>query len=398
MRATGWATGLAASRSATCARHAACTGSPVRSRSRSTFPSSQDDAVAQVGPRDRRPRALPGRARQLRAPGAARGRRRSGRWVGACADAVFVVTSRERLRLAGEESFPLEPLAVDSEAVDLFVARARAQRPDFALTAANRDDVGRIVRLLDGLPLAIELAAARVRVLSPAQLVERMRDRFALLAGARGDVARQATLRAAIDWSWDLLVPWEQAALAQCSVFEGGFTLELAEQVIDLAAWPEAPPVMDAVQALVDKSLLRTLGAGRRRPLRPRRALLRHVRQHPRVRGRATARDGAGRASASPRSATAAASPASATTRRSRRCTAPTAPSGAVRWRSSSTTSSPRAGARSRAATPRRRSRPTAPPGRCWTCAARSSSPPSWAPRCWPWRAWTMPQRGARYR
>ena len=71
-------------------------------------------------------------------------------------------------------------------------------------------------------------------------------------------VARQATLRAAIDWSWDLLVAWEQAALAQCAVFEGGFTLELAEHVIDLSAWPEAPPVMDAVQALVDKSLLRT--------------------------------------------------------------------------------------------------------------------------------------------
>ena len=80
--------------------------------------------------------------------------------------------------------------------------------------------------LLDGLPLAIELAAARVRVLSPAQLVERLRDRFALLSGARGAAARQATLRAAIDWSWDLLVPWEQAAMAQCAVFEGGFTLE----------------------------------------------------------------------------------------------------------------------------------------------------------------------------
>ena len=94
------------------------------------------------------------------------------------------------------------------------------------------------MRLLDGLPLAIELAAARVRVLSPAQLVERLRDRFALLAGARGAAARQATLRAAIDWSWELLTPWEQAALAQCSVFEGGFTLEAAEAVLDLSRWP----------------------------------------------------------------------------------------------------------------------------------------------------------------
>ena len=115
-----------------------------------------------------------------------------------------------------------------------------------------------VVRLLDGLPLAIELAAARVRMFSPAQLVERLRDRFLLLAGARGAAARQATLKAAIDWSWDLLAPWERAALAQCSVFEGGFALEAAEAVLDLSRWPEAPPAMDAVQALVDKSLLRT--------------------------------------------------------------------------------------------------------------------------------------------
>jgi predicted ATPase/class 3 adenylate cyclase/Tfp pilus assembly protein PilF len=181
-----------------------------------------------------------------------------GRWAERAADAVFVVTSRERLHLPGEEIFPLEPLPLDKDAIDLFVARAQSQRPDFALSATNREDVGRIVRLLDGLPLAIELAAARVRVLSPAQLVERMRDRFALLAGARGAVARQATLRAAIDWSWNLLVPWEQAALAQCAVFEGGFTLALAERVIDLSAWPEAPRAMGAVQALVDKSLLRS--------------------------------------------------------------------------------------------------------------------------------------------
>jgi predicted ATPase/class 3 adenylate cyclase/Tfp pilus assembly protein PilF len=181
-----------------------------------------------------------------------------GRWVDRAADAVFVVTSRERLHLTGEEIFPLEPLPLEKDAIDLFVARAQAQRPDFVLSAANREDVGHIVRLLDGLPLAIELAAARARVLSPAQIVERMRDRFALLAGAHGAVARQATLRAAIDWSWDLLVPWEQAALTHCAVFEGGFTLELAEQVMDLCAWPDAPPVMDAVQALVDKSLLRT--------------------------------------------------------------------------------------------------------------------------------------------
>ena len=181
-----------------------------------------------------------------------------GRWLDRAADATFVVTSRERLHLPGEEIFPIEPLPLEMDAIDLFAARARAQRPDFVLGEANRAAVAEVVRLLDGLPLAIELAAARVRVLSPAQLVERMRDRFRLLAGARGGAARQATLRAAIDWSWDLLTPWEQAALAQCSVFEGGFTLEAAEAVLDLSRWSKAPPAMDAVQALVDKSLLRT--------------------------------------------------------------------------------------------------------------------------------------------
>ena len=180
-----------------------------------------------------------------------------GRWLDRAGDAAFVVTSRERLQLPGEEILPVEPLPLDKEAIELFAARAHAQRADFALDGANRDAVAEVVRLLDGLPLAIELAAARVRLLSPAQLVERMRDRFRLLAGVGGAAARQATLRAAIDWSWHLLAPWEQAALAQCSVFEGGFSLLAAEAVLDLSAFSEAPPAMDAVQALVDKSLLR---------------------------------------------------------------------------------------------------------------------------------------------
>ena len=181
-----------------------------------------------------------------------------GQWLDRASNAAFVVTSRERLHLAGEALFAIEPLGLEHEAIQLFEVRAKAQRADFALGPANRAAVAEVVRLLDGLPLAIELAAARVRVMSPAQLVERLRDRFRLLAGARGAAARQATLKAAIDWSWELLVPWEQAALAQCSVFEGGFTLEAAEAVLELVAWPEAPPAMDAVQALVDKSLLRS--------------------------------------------------------------------------------------------------------------------------------------------
>ncbi len=179
------------------------------------------------------------------------------RWLDRAGEASFVVTSRERLQLLGEEVFAVEPLALDGEAVELFATRARAQRPGFVLDDTTRAAVADIVEMLDGLPLAIELAAARVRVLSPTQIVQRLKDRFVLLAGARGAAARQATLQAAIDWSWDLLAPWEQAALAQCSVFEGGFTLEAAEAVLDLSQWPDAPVVMDTVQALVDKSLLR---------------------------------------------------------------------------------------------------------------------------------------------
>ena len=181
-----------------------------------------------------------------------------GCWLDRAADASFVVTSRERLHLPGEQVFEVEPLALADEAIELFAVRARAQRSGFEVAPAARSAVAEIVRLLDGLPLAIELAAARVRLLSPQQIVTRLQDRFRLLAGARGAAARPATLKAAIDWAWDLLAPWERAALAQCSVFQGGFTLDVAEQVLDLSAWADAPAAMDAVQALLDKSLLRS--------------------------------------------------------------------------------------------------------------------------------------------
>jgi len=179
-----------------------------------------------------------------------------GRWLDGAPEASFMVTSRERLNLAGEVVQPVEPLPLDGPAIELFVLRSRAQRPDFVLDDAQRAVVADVTSLLDGLPLAIELAAARIAVLSPAQLLLRLRDRFKLLAG-RGGTGRQATLRAAIDWSWQLLTEWEQSAFEQCSVFEGGFTLVAAEAVVDLTPWPDAPPVIDAVQALVDKSLLR---------------------------------------------------------------------------------------------------------------------------------------------
>lgn len=156
-------------------------------------------------------------------------------WLQRANDASFVVTSREVLAVPGDHVIPLEPLATDGAAVDLFAVRERSRRPEFELTASNRPIVQDIVMLLDGLPLAIELAAARVVSLAPRQLLERLKDRFQLLAGVRGVQARQATLRSAIDWSWALLAPWEQSALGQASVFVGGFTVGAAESVLDLA-------------------------------------------------------------------------------------------------------------------------------------------------------------------
>ena len=180
-----------------------------------------------------------------------------GRWLDRAAEAAFLVTSRQRLQLRGEEVFALETLRTQIDATELFVDRARAHDPSFVLDDQNRATIGRITDLVEGLPLAIELAAARVRMLTPTQLLERLSSQFQLLGSARGSAARQATLKATIDWSWQLLLPWEQAALAQCSVFEGSFTLEAAEAVIDASRWPDAPLALDIMQALVDKDLLR---------------------------------------------------------------------------------------------------------------------------------------------
>jgi predicted ATPase len=187
-------------------------------------------------------------------------------WLERAPQASFVVTSREVLALPAEHVMPLEPLAIDGAGVELFAVRARARKADFELTASNRPIVQEIVALLDGLPLAIELAAARVVALAPRQLLARLKDRFQILVGARGAPARQATLRSAIDWSWALLTPWEQGALAHASVFVGGFTLDAAENVLELSAWPQAPSVVDVVQSLVERSLLRvqTPGVGQR--------------------------------------------------------------------------------------------------------------------------------------
>jgi len=164
-----------------------------------------------------------------------------------------LATSRERLRIAAESVLELAPLDLASEATELFVARAAGKcRPDDPA-------VGAIVRRLDGIPLAIELAAARLGVLEPKELLERFGDRLlALPPGPRDAAARQATLHDAIEWSWRLLGAAEQLALAQCSVFRGGFSVDAAEHVIDLSRAPGAPPVVDVLSALFDRSLLRS--------------------------------------------------------------------------------------------------------------------------------------------
>lgn len=193
-----------------------------------------------------------------------------GRWLNLAPEAGFLVTSRQRLGLAGERLLPVEPLplpALDSAPADLeenpaaalFLDRARAVQPSFVVDAASAAAIARLVRLLDGLPLAIELAAARVRVLSPVKILERMGRRFDLLrGGARGASDRQGTLRGAIDWSWDLLEPHARSAFAQLSVFEGSFDLEAAEAVLDLSAWPDAPWALDVLESLVEQSLVRS--------------------------------------------------------------------------------------------------------------------------------------------
>ena len=179
-----------------------------------------------------------------------------GRWLNRAVAAHFLVTTREVLGLRGEEIVALAPLA-PADAATLFLRRAEAAKAGFEPSPEDHAAIPSLVKLLDGLPLAIELAAARVRVMPPRTLLLRMSERFKVLASTGGRMDRQATLRAVFDWSWDLLSLPEKAALAQLSVFEGGFTLESVEGVLDLSANANAPWPMDALQSLVQKSLVR---------------------------------------------------------------------------------------------------------------------------------------------
>ncbi|WP_246178963.1 helix-turn-helix transcriptional regulator [Actinomadura decatromicini] len=178
----------------------------------------------------------------------------TGMLLARCPRLRVLATSREPLRMAGENVWRVPPLEPD-EAERLFVERAKAARPGFAGT----DAVHEVTRALDGMPLALELAAARVRVLSVEQIARRLADRFRLLsAGERTAPARQRTLRAAIDWSHGLLDEPERILLRRLSVF-AGWTLEQAELVCADAALP-ADDVLDLLTALVDKSLVAVTG------------------------------------------------------------------------------------------------------------------------------------------
>ena len=198
----------------------------------------------------------------------------------ACPELKILATSREALRIAGETTYQVPSLAfperVDDreapstthdatritqyEAVRLFIDRAVVVAPDFAVTNINAPAVAQICHRLDGIPLAIELAAARVRSMSVEQIAARLDDQFHLLTGgSRTALPRHQTLRALIDWSHDLLTEQERALLRRLSVFAGGWTLEAAEAVCSDDARPGvilSDAVMDVLDGLVNKSLV----------------------------------------------------------------------------------------------------------------------------------------------
>jgi predicted ATPase/class 3 adenylate cyclase/DNA-binding CsgD family transcriptional regulator len=177
--------------------------------------------------------------------------------VAGCPGATLLATSREPIGMAGEAIWRVASLSLADEAVELFVDRARQVRQDFSLADdADAAAVAEICRRLDGIPLAIELAAARVRVLSLAEIVRSLHDRFRLLTGGiRTAVRRQQTLRASVDWSYALLTEPERVLLRRLAVFMGGFELDAAQVVAggdEVASYQ----VLDMLTLLVDKSLV----------------------------------------------------------------------------------------------------------------------------------------------
>ncbi|NRF65533.1 protein kinase [Aquincola sp. S2] len=195
------------------------------------------------------------------------------RIVSGCERVRLLATSRQALGVPGEQTFGVPPLATGDEgaspaelaqvdALRLFTERAAVARPGFVLNADNAAAVAQVCRRLDGIPLAIELAAARIKVLTPQQIAARLADVFKLLTGGqRTLLPRQQTLRALIDWSWELLDDGERRLFARLAIFAGDFSLEAAEGVL-----PDDPgaalDVLDGLAGLVDKSLLVAIERG----------------------------------------------------------------------------------------------------------------------------------------
>jgi predicted ATPase/class 3 adenylate cyclase len=184
-----------------------------------------------------------------------------------CPNLKILVTGREALFIEGESTLQIPSLSLPegsqipeeiakSEGVQLFSERARTVRPDFALTQENAGTIAEIVQRLDGIPLALELAAARLRMMTAEQIAARLNDRFRLLTGGRRTaLPRQQTLQALIDWSWNLLDEVERVLLRRLSVFSGGWTLEAAQTVAGFNPLDEFD-VLEALEQLINKSLV----------------------------------------------------------------------------------------------------------------------------------------------
>ncbi|HEY4223900.1 MAG TPA: hypothetical protein VGO62_21240, partial [Myxococcota bacterium] len=194
------------------------------------------------------------------------------RTVRAVPELRMIVTARASLGVEGEHAVKIGPLKLakqtqqdarslaQAESVALFVERAGEAKRGYTPTPQDLHAIAQIVRQLDGVPLAIEIAAARTRALSAPELLERLPRKVNLLVGggsARGSLSQRAALAGAVAWSLDLLPPWEQTALAQAAVFRGGFDVDAASAVFDLAGFIDAPAVPLALESLLEKALLR---------------------------------------------------------------------------------------------------------------------------------------------
>jgi len=178
-------------------------------------------------------------------------------WTEAAPRATFVVTSRVPTGLADEQCLPLDPLAVE-DGVSLFVDRARRVDDRFEVDAAQQEVLVELVEALDAVPLAVELAAARVRTLRLEAIRDRLSERFQLLRSTQARPPRQATLRATLDWSWELLEADAQRALSWLAAFRGGWSFESFETVIDVGTEP-----LGVLERLVQHSMVRTTSDGR---------------------------------------------------------------------------------------------------------------------------------------